>query len=417
MLSNFEELSELLLHIFRGNSSSEPDIWPKLTPPEWTSLVELAGKQYVLSVLYDCLKTNGLKSFVPPHLWQKMQDDFRSSAIRNLQIKGQLINLSKKFKPAEIPFIALKGSHLAFTLYKHPALRYMRDIDILVPPEKAVEAFRIAQKMGYVSYSELNKYDYSFSILHHLPEMNKDGIVLEIHGDILLNTDKHYFDNKLLWNNSQPFNLDNNEILVLDPVDLLIHLCVHISYSDIFAIDLRHYYDIFTVLTCYQDFEWDDLVNRVKEYNLRRGVYLVLQIIKRLFLIKYPDFVNDLLSVNERQASEQLVLQAIDIMWQYHKDPENMEKYDDYRNTPRILGDYQKSSFVNKLRVIGKRIFLPPVVLASKYHVRAKTPLIYFYYLIRMKDLLIKYTGNIFRIARGDKNYNRSFSLQEWLNS
>ena len=50
---------------------------------------------------------------------------------------------------AGIPAIPLKGIALAASLYEDPALRVFEDMDVLVPTDRAIEAFRLIVSSGY----------------------------------------------------------------------------------------------------------------------------------------------------------------------------------------------------------------------------------------------------------------------------
>lgn len=79
-----------------------------------------------------------------------MGADYRRAAIRALRLQHALIDLKRIWGKAEIPFFALKGAWLAQHIYLHPALRPMRDIDVLVRANQAAHAYAVLLDNGYV---------------------------------------------------------------------------------------------------------------------------------------------------------------------------------------------------------------------------------------------------------------------------
>ncbi|OAD23610.1 hypothetical protein THIOM_000552, partial [Candidatus Thiomargarita nelsonii] len=81
-------------------------------------------------------------------------------------------------------------------------------------------------------------------------------------------------------------------------------------------------------------------------------------------------------------------------------------------------------SFREKLSIILKRIFPSLESIANMYDVPKNSWRIYFYYLVRFKYLLIKYSGMVWRILRGEKKAqtfmaqnNQITLLKDWMKS
>ncbi|HZX31484.1 MAG TPA: nucleotidyltransferase family protein, partial [Rhodocyclaceae bacterium] len=86
---------------------------------------------------------------IPVPVKDRLQQSYRRTAVRNLSICRQLVKAASLLQEAGIASVALKGAFLAFFAYRTPALRPMRDLDLLVRQEDAVRAFEVMKSHGY----------------------------------------------------------------------------------------------------------------------------------------------------------------------------------------------------------------------------------------------------------------------------
>ncbi len=127
--------------------------------------------------------------------------------------------------------VALKGAWLAWTAYPEPGMRPLRDLDILVPQDRALEARTRLLALGYEQCEEtalpLEEWTARFK---HLPALaSREGHVVEIH--------------TRLWDDdgrmpSHPIGLLERRVesaampglFVLSPIDNVMHLAVHAAF-------------------------------------------------------------------------------------------------------------------------------------------------------------------------------------------
>lgn len=117
-------------------------------------------------------------------------------ALKGLAIRHQsaakarhktVVEITKAYADQGIKFVALKGLGLAPMIYPDVRLRAMRDIDILVPPEKKHQAGAILRDLGFdLPDEQASKY---MRDSHQLPNATKkvDGytISVEVHHDAI----------------------------------------------------------------------------------------------------------------------------------------------------------------------------------------------------------------------------------------
>ncbi len=140
------------------------------------------------------------------------------------------------FDENNITFALLKGAALAQLIYTPAWIRPMRDIDILVSPDKAMKAQKLLRSVGFENEDSKTGY---LSEHHHLPNSTRTQddflISLEVHHDALSGD----VDAAINFNNLQsplqtftlaPIDADNHDetlAYALGHADMLKHLCHH----------------------------------------------------------------------------------------------------------------------------------------------------------------------------------------------
>ena len=131
-----------------------------------------------------------------------------------------------------IEAVLLKGAGLAYTAYVSFADRPMGDIDVLVLPEQAEEAWSLFRAQGWTWPSAQWPRE-RCSAHQHLPpliQQSAGGARLEIHRDLLpghgfrLATDA-------VWARARRVPANDRVVLVPHPVHQLLHVCVHFAWS------------------------------------------------------------------------------------------------------------------------------------------------------------------------------------------
>ncbi len=164
--------------------------------------------------------------------------DFRKSTLRSLAVQRELLLAHRILEQAGIAHVALKGAYLAFHCYPHPALRPLRDIDILVAPERGPEAYRKLIDGGLVRTARVPGDPESVldSGVHYPPLRFPGGHPVEFHGR-LFHRDPDSpdvpdpADDPGYWARTMTRMTGDAEIRYASPTDLLFHLIVHAAYD------------------------------------------------------------------------------------------------------------------------------------------------------------------------------------------
>lgn len=231
---------------------------------------------------------------------------------------------------------------------------------------------------------KLTQSDYSFKYAKDLPQLfnTHNKYILEIHAYISLYIK---IKNRELWKNSK------NEKLDLE--DLIIHLCVHISYSDLFKKDLRHYLDIYIILQRHEkEINWKLLKDRVLLHHSENGVYLVFKVIEKLFDVPLKKEIQNLV-INPKEY-ELAINRAIEFLWLYDKTSKDY-KFFTARN--RVM--LEKGMFIKKA---FNSIFVSKDELAFLYSKDKNDTFFNIYYIVRLIDLIKKHVVKLFKVHTND---------------
>lgn len=145
---------------------------PGLSTSQWQTLIEIAEKHAVLSLLYPVLEScKGLEKT----LWKQVERVSRQTVQKSYRLLFLNKYVTGLLRENGIPAITLKGAVTA-ALYPVPELRKSGDVDILVTDQKNhAKACHILEEHGFVMKKEQKT-------IHHVELENKENISVEVHG-------------------------------------------------------------------------------------------------------------------------------------------------------------------------------------------------------------------------------------------
>ncbi|MGW8169152.1 MAG: nucleotidyltransferase domain-containing protein [Sulfurovaceae bacterium] len=372
----------ILLQLLRSNDM------PNISDLMWTEIIELAKRQHIMPYLYYHLKEIGALELIPMVSKETLYQAFRQSTMRNMALIAEFRRIADALNKKDIPAIGLKGLQLVQdNIYPHIGLRFMRDIDLLVPLKELKNTYDISLLLGYNPEEIIHDTELHIKYHHHIPQQfnYEKNIVLELHGYL---ENAMRIDPALWWQNAHSQNSHN---IFFDTEDLLLHLCLHISYSDLFKTDLRHYLDIYMILKN-NAIDWGQFLDRAQSRGLTKGVLLVLDITSRLFGYKLPAKPDN--AMVRDTEHEESIKQAIYFMWLYRK---SSKYYEQYRSKMFLSNEPILMRFF-------KRIFIPKEELCCQYSFDSDSRIIYLYYFRRVYDLFQRHFINTIK-SKTDNSY------------
>ncbi|HCV42808.1 MAG TPA: hypothetical protein DGH68_04950 [Bacteroidetes bacterium] len=388
---------QLLLSLLRLRPERKENVpLDHVTTNDWNGMVDEAMRHGIAPLIYARLQAISSGSIVPAEVMEKLKGAYLFHGLKNTQRFHEFSTVLGSFQEEGISSIALKGAHLAESVYGNLALRPMDDLDLLVKKMDLALAEKKLLELGYVHpehFKEGSKLG-----AHHLPSFAKPGgvAVIEVHW-MIPPAEPFRIDVDGLWERARSAKIAGSETLVLSPEDLLLHLCLHASIHHRFGLGIRPLADIGETIHRYHgELDWEQFLRRSRQWHARNCVYLTLLLAKTLLEAAVPDEVLNALrpgDFDERLivwANEQIAQRSSDLT-----DPSSV--------SPRIAQIMGRGSLSQKAALFFRVVFPPMEEMALLYHVPPRSGRIFFYYPIRLKDLIFLRGGTIWQVLRRDK--------------
>lgn len=204
----------------------------------WRDVLTVADEHRVMPMLHWQVTRRHTGVVVPPSVASSLSDAFRASAARALGIVAELHRLDEVLNAAGISYVLLKGPRLTYSAYPHPALRPMRDVDVLVPAAHAVRAFELLQHAGFTRFPQYaGDPTASLASSHHLPPLGSARMPLsiEVHHRLFGVDDLNALGSPApdpahcpeLWEPRTMANVGGRQLPVEPSELLLLHLTIH----------------------------------------------------------------------------------------------------------------------------------------------------------------------------------------------
>lgn len=386
-----------------------------LTVKQWEALSDAAYQHGLGPLVYQRLKRAGALELLPPLVFDKLRQGFLVNTARNLIYQRQTAQLLQALSEQGIPAIALKGIYLAEHIYEDISLRVMSDVDIMVKKEHVARAIAAMQKLGYQTSTYFNAQDSNRDV-KHVPPMSKTGAAyLEIHYALLEEDRPFSIDIPGLWQRAVPAKIGGVEALALSVEDLLLHLCIHMTYQHRFNMGLRGLVDILEVLWHYENqVDWELLHRRAEEWRAGRVLAVSLSLLHKLLGVWVPAWAESDLQADPEHTHMMEV--GLGILRDPHPGALPV--------TPDLADFGSAKAIWKKTNLILKRIFIPKMTMARLYNISPKSWKLPFYYLLRFLELLKTYSGVGWRLLRREslaleiaRQESEAVRFTEWLTS
>lgn len=266
-----------------------------LAPADWRRLVDRARRHEVAALVGRRLEERAPDEVVPASVRRELGEAYDRLTGDNARLYEELALLGRRLAAAEVPVIALKGTHLAEALYGDVGLRAMLDIDLLVPDEACRRTDEVLRGLGYEAVEPSSVYEFN----GHMPPYLKDGATpVEVHFTLEARgkgldggTPVVPFpvDVEAVWRRAVPTRLGGTDFLALSWEDLALHLCQHLGFNHGFNVSLKHVCDIgWLVHRRGADLDWSRLSREARRRNAGRIVHAVLRAVAEILDVDMP---------------------------------------------------------------------------------------------------------------------------------
>ena len=403
----------LLLHPSIGKTDIKT-LFQDLNKIDWEGLVNLAGQYNLIPILYGRLKTLDILPFIPESLTEHLRVAYLANATRNMLLLHEAGFIFTALKNAGIPAVGLKGLFLLENVYADIGMRQMSDLDIMLHKTHIPQALNALETLGYQPTTYFDIRNENVDIKHVPPLIKPEGpYYLELHWTILEENEPFTINTHGLWDRAMPAIIADVDTLALSPEDLVMHLCLHLTYQHHLKLGLRGLYDIALVIDHYEkQLNWEKLIQIGQEWGAARLTWLTLILVEEIFKGIIPPNVLDQMEPRDAQSwvLNTARLQLLAGM------PSGTPI------TPDIVNLATEKGLLTRLKLILSRIFLPKTTLARIYNISPTSYRIYGCYFQRFWGLLRGYAPTIKRVFQADdkvfedvKNEQTSQQLKTWM--
>lgn len=296
-MTTITPLPALLLDLLspqRHVTQAELDV---LSDDDWQVMQRMWRQHRLAPLLHWQLSRAHAHLKVPDDVKSRLAEGFKRAALRNLAYQQGLLRLHQVLEHAGIPYVALKGAYLAHLAYPHAALRPMRDLDLLVPTPRLLEAYAVLMNAGLTRQDAYPGAPDAAMLVHkHLPalRMPVSGVSVELHGR-LLDLDPHHPERIDLsaepgfWERVAPSPVAGQALRFESPTDLLLHLIIHAVYEHQFNNGPLLLSDLaFLIQT--QPVNWPLFWQLAAQRDATRGCMLALKLTQRYWPVEHIDW-------------------------------------------------------------------------------------------------------------------------------
>ena len=236
---------------------------------EWKASVEVehldAGSIRLLPLLYHSLKSQGVEDPLLP----RFKGIHRQSWYKNQLLLRSVTPVLQSLQAAGVETMLLKGAALGPLYYRDYGLRPMNDFDILVPLS---QASRTVEMLGAAGWKrgpgpELPTADTLF-LAKSQEYRSPGGQSLDLHWHVMdqwFEPESEAKADETFWRDALPATLPGVATSVLNPADLLLHVCVHGTEGQKDVPPVRWVADALTILgEAHGTLAWDRLLDQAR---------------------------------------------------------------------------------------------------------------------------------------------------------
>ena len=268
----------------------------------WEAVAVLANRANLAPALRAGLRSRKLWPHAPVELRAYLDEIHRFNEGRNNHLRQQILEVARLLNGVKIIPLPLKGSAaLATGLFADPAVRFMWDLDVLVPPGKLRQAVGTIEEAGWLvpeKYSSGPVTREDFYRAHHFAPIVREGAkaCVELHRRVvpdawgaLLDTEEVWRESALLGSSLFP----GVSMAVMSPTHQVIHCFIHSelahgNHRDC-RLDLRQLHHFAHLCMRLRDaVDWDRVASLRADRHAGRVLGAYLHTARKLFGVETP---------------------------------------------------------------------------------------------------------------------------------
>lgn len=414
MTTPLPQLQSLLLDLLSPIRPVNPDAIQALNAEDWACMLTMVRQHRLGPLLHWQLARHHADLPIPEIVRSELKNNFQRAAMRTLVWQRELVLVHRILEKAAIPHVVLKGAYLACHAYPHPALRPMRDLDILVPKENALEAFQTLIDGGLARIDQYSGTpEASLEISKHFPPLCSPSkqVSVELHNRLFHpehngQAQADLSSTPLFWQACIHKNIADTAMPFASPTHLLLHLIIHAVFDHQFDNGPLLLSDLAFLLDT-QEIDWALFWDLANQGQQRRGCLLALKLMERYWGTKkivWP------LEIDVDMASLQVQVDSAALL---------------------MLRDFDTRADVNLTKIVESRatiieitaallgkVFISKKAIAAQFPVSENSPLIFLRYPVRWWRLATRRLPEYLRAQRQvhvAAEVQQLVELEKWL--
>lgn len=267
---------------------------------DWQAVAQYANCSGMAPALHWSLDSKGLSHLIPEQFRAYLDEVYRFNRARNEELREQLLEVVLLLNGIGVTPLLLKGAAaLIAELYPDHGIRFMWDLDLLIPEEQLEAAVAILMANGYsvpATYAG-GPGGTGWRERHHYPPLWRTGApaAVELHRRVLpANLD--LLPPGAVWKRSWLFSsslLPGASVALMSPTDELIHCFAHseLAHKNHYyeRIDVRHLHHF--ACLCHrhrEEFDWQQLESFKNHSGYGDVFNSYLYLAERLFRVQLP---------------------------------------------------------------------------------------------------------------------------------
>lgn len=297
----------ILLSTLLHSNSDEFETINELLPEikNWDAFTKLLLSNTCAPLVYKKVQQLPNAAVIPAGTLALLRKAYYKTISRGSIMYAEFAKVVTIFQQNKINFIALKGIYLSEWLYRDIGLRQFSDIDLLVKEEDTTRAMQLLSGAGYFQHDPVHGLSNFVDAIStqegltftHFEAFTKNNISIEIHLKLSpdKDKDKYNLDIHELFDKSITTTINSQQINVLSPCDLLIHIAIHTD------LHFRHghiqftcFNDLVNLLERFKaDFNWDEFIARCKQFDCEKAVFTHLKLVNKYYKAYLPPYIID----------------------------------------------------------------------------------------------------------------------------
>lgn len=245
---------------------------------DWSALAAYANRANLAPALRHALAAKCLWEAVPLKLQEYLEAMHQFNTERNDSILQHLYEVVGLLNSAGItPLLMKGGAAIAMDLYPDSAIRFMMDLDILVPDTMLMQSVAALKNNGYYTPEANLTGNENFdgeTCKHYLPLVKDDRVAhIELHRKVLCAAEDLLLPTSNVWRDSRSYT--NNRMIdvsfdLMSPTHQILHSIIHseISHGNYVAqrLDLRQLVHFAYLCKRHSDsIDWQQVKTQMKD--------------------------------------------------------------------------------------------------------------------------------------------------------